>query len=56
MEPELMLVYFLLGPWEKLESFKVHIQENAFENVVIKLATIWSRPRCVQILGQVIHL
>ena len=49
---EPMLVYCYLGSWEhssaKFQSkFKLFIRENAFQNVVWKIATILSLPHCV---------
>ena len=31
-----------------MDFFYVFIQENAFENVVLKIAAILSRPQCVE--------
>ena len=45
---------FLIGPlginkrqWNLNRNLKIFIQENAFENVVWKMAAILSRPQCV---------
>ena len=49
---EPMLEYYLMDPWEwtsvKYLSKYILIQENAFQNVVWKMAAILSRPQCVK--------
>ena len=49
---EPMLEYCQLDPWDKLQrnfnqNSYIFIQESAFENVVWKMAAIFSRPQCV---------
>ena len=49
---ERMLEYCNLNPWEQtsvkyFRNLYTVIQENAFENVVWKMAAVLSRPQCV---------
>ena len=58
---EPMLGYCELDPWNKLQwnlnrNLYIFIQETAFENVVWKMASILSRPRCVKRQGDIIQL
>ena len=53
---DLMLEYLLLsGPLGtnlseiSIEIYAISIQKNAFENVVLKMAAIMSRPQCVNL-------
>ena len=44
------IVYWTLGnklQWNRNRNLSIFIQENAFENVVWKMAAILSRPQCV---------
>ena len=38
--------------WNFNQNLNIFIQENAFENVIWKMAAIWSRPQCVNELQQ----
>ena len=53
---EPMLEYCWLEPWRQIQwnlhqNLYIFIQENAFENVVGKMAAMLSRPQCVNIDG-----
>ena len=50
---ELMLAYCQLGLWEQIQwnfnqNSNIFIKENEFENVIRKIATIFSRPQYVK--------
>ena len=38
-----------------IEIFYIFIQENAFENIVCKMAGILSRPQCVKVLHELMR-